>query len=113
MQFGCGRHDEVNLPGAAVLPALGEHLLHLPGAVVGTVVDRNPRRWTHAPAPGTDRGWCAGGGGDLSPWQGCDEWLLLLSATRSEFDMFTAVRPVAPVPTGSTVAPESMAVMKA
>ncbi|MBZ6198999.1 formylglycine-generating enzyme family protein [Streptomyces olivaceus] len=40
-----------------------------------------------------------GGGGDLSPWQGCDEWLLLLSATRSEFDMFTAVRPVAPVPT--------------
>ncbi|MGA5315493.1 formylglycine-generating enzyme family protein [Streptomyces pseudogriseolus] len=42
-----------------------------------------------------------------------DEWLLLLSATRSEFDMFTAVRPVAPVPTGSTVAPESMAVMKA
>ncbi|WP_243762320.1 SUMF1/EgtB/PvdO family nonheme iron enzyme [Streptomyces sp. Tu 3180] len=41
-----------------------------------------------------------GGGGDLHPWQGCDEWLLLLSATRSEFDMFTAVRPVAPVPTG-------------
>jgi formylglycine-generating enzyme required for sulfatase activity len=40
-----------------------------------------------------------GGGGDLSPWQGCDAWLLLLSATRSEFDMFTAVRPVAPVPT--------------
>ncbi|MGW2687973.1 formylglycine-generating enzyme family protein [Streptomyces sp. NPDC001414] len=23
-----------------------------------------------------------GGGGDLSPWQGCDEWLLLLSAAR-------------------------------
>ncbi|MEW1683040.1 SUMF1/EgtB/PvdO family nonheme iron enzyme [Streptomyces sp. NPDC093594] len=40
-----------------------------------------------------------GGGGDLSPWQGCDEWLLLLSATRSEFEMFTAVRPVAPMPT--------------
>lgn len=31
--------------------------------------------------------------------QGCDEWLLLLSAARSGFEMFTAVRPVAPVPT--------------
>ncbi|MER5833632.1 SUMF1/EgtB/PvdO family nonheme iron enzyme [Streptomyces sp. NPDC002130] len=39
-----------------------------------------------------------GGGGDLSPWQGCDEWLLLLSATRDEVQDFTAVRPVAPVP---------------
>ncbi|MGW4820291.1 formylglycine-generating enzyme family protein [Streptomyces sp. NPDC004227] len=40
-----------------------------------------------------------GGAGDLYPWQGCDEWLLLLSATRYEFQDFTAVRPVAPVPT--------------
>ncbi|GAA2260086.1 hypothetical protein GCM10010415_22710 [Streptomyces atrovirens] len=40
-----------------------------------------------------------GGGGDLSPWQGCDEWLLLLSATRDELQDFTAIRPVAPVPT--------------
>ncbi|MET8407353.1 SUMF1/EgtB/PvdO family nonheme iron enzyme [Streptomyces sp. NPDC005195] len=40
-----------------------------------------------------------GGSGDLSPWQGCDEWLLLLSATRYELQDFTAVRPVAPVPT--------------
>ncbi|MFD5241082.1 formylglycine-generating enzyme family protein [Streptomyces tendae] len=40
-----------------------------------------------------------GGGGDLYPWQGCDEWLLLLSATRYERQGFTAVRPVAPVPT--------------
>ncbi|MFI6941929.1 formylglycine-generating enzyme family protein [Streptomyces sp. NPDC050418] len=39
-----------------------------------------------------------GGAGDLHPWQGCDEWLLLLSATRSEFADFTAVRPVASVP---------------
>ncbi|WP_234310229.1 formylglycine-generating enzyme family protein [Streptomyces sp. NRRL S-475] len=39
-----------------------------------------------------------GGGGDLSPWQGCDEWLMLF-ATRSELDMFTAVRPVTPGPT--------------
>jgi formylglycine-generating enzyme required for sulfatase activity len=38
-----------------------------------------------------------GGAGDLSPWQCCDEWLLLLSATRCEFQDFTAVRPVAPV----------------
>ncbi|MFF5357923.1 formylglycine-generating enzyme family protein [Streptomyces scabiei] len=41
-----------------------------------------------------------GGGGDLFPWQGCDEWVLLLSATRYECQDFTAVRPVAPVPTG-------------
>ncbi|MGW0927493.1 formylglycine-generating enzyme family protein [Streptomyces sp. NPDC002644] len=41
-----------------------------------------------------------GGGGDLHPWQGCDEWLLLLSATRGAGHDFTAVRPVAPVPTG-------------
>ncbi|MGW7565696.1 formylglycine-generating enzyme family protein [Streptomyces tendae] len=40
-----------------------------------------------------------GGGGDLYPWQGCDEWLLLLSATRYERQDFTAVRPVAPIPT--------------
>lgn len=41
-----------------------------------------------------------GGAGDLYPWQGCDEWLLLLSATRYEFQDFTAVRPAAPVPAG-------------
>ncbi|MEU1620326.1 SUMF1/EgtB/PvdO family nonheme iron enzyme [Streptomyces sp. NPDC005722] len=40
-----------------------------------------------------------GGAADISPWQGCDEWLLLLSATRYEMRGFTAVRPVAPVPT--------------
>lgn len=39
-----------------------------------------------------------GGGGDVSPWQGCDEWLLLLSAFRAELDMFAAIRPVAPLP---------------
>ncbi|MFH9178131.1 formylglycine-generating enzyme family protein [Streptomyces albogriseolus] len=39
-----------------------------------------------------------GGGADASPWQGCDEWLLLLSAFRSAYDMFTAIRPVAPLP---------------
>ncbi|WP_448315344.1 formylglycine-generating enzyme family protein [Streptomyces sp. CO7] len=41
-----------------------------------------------------------GGGGDLSPWQGCDEWTLLFSATRGPYQDFTAVRPVAPVPSG-------------
>ncbi|CAM5312353.1 hypothetical protein TPAU25S_00916 [Tsukamurella paurometabola] len=39
-----------------------------------------------------------GGGGDLSPWQGCDEWLLLLSAHPLRVRRRHAVRPVAPVP---------------
>jgi formylglycine-generating enzyme required for sulfatase activity len=39
-----------------------------------------------------------GGAADLYPWQGCDEWLLLLSATRYEHLQFTAVRPAARLP---------------
>ncbi|MBO3737360.1 formylglycine-generating enzyme family protein [Actinoplanes flavus] len=39
-----------------------------------------------------------GGAADLHPWQGCDEWLLLLSTTRYEHDLFTAIRPAAPLP---------------
>ena len=39
-----------------------------------------------------------GGAADLYPWQGCDEWLLLLAATRYEHAQFTAIRPVAPLP---------------
>jgi formylglycine-generating enzyme required for sulfatase activity len=39
-----------------------------------------------------------GGAADGYPWQGCDEWLLLLSATRCEHSDFTAIRPVAAVP---------------
>jgi formylglycine-generating enzyme required for sulfatase activity len=39
-----------------------------------------------------------GGAADLYPWQGCDEWLLLLSATRYEYTQFSAVRPAAPLP---------------
>ncbi|MFG1654360.1 hypothetical protein ACGFIE_30950 [Micromonospora sp. NPDC049275] len=35
---------------------------------------------------------------DLYPWQGCEEWLLFLSATRYEHADFTAVRPAAPLP---------------
>ncbi|WP_433385329.1 formylglycine-generating enzyme family protein [Actinoplanes sp. CA-142083] len=40
-----------------------------------------------------------GGAADLYPWQGCDEWLLLLAATRYEQTEFSAIRPVAPIPT--------------
>ena len=39
-----------------------------------------------------------GGAADLYPWQGCDEWLLLLCAARDEQADLTAVRPVAPSP---------------
>jgi formylglycine-generating enzyme required for sulfatase activity len=39
-----------------------------------------------------------GGAADLYPWQGRDEWLLLLSSTRYQQSQFTAVRPVAPLP---------------
>ncbi|WP_433730082.1 formylglycine-generating enzyme family protein [Actinoplanes sp. CA-051413] len=39
-----------------------------------------------------------GGAADLYPWQGCDEWVLLLSASRYEEGDFTAIRPVAAVP---------------
>lgn len=56
-----------------------------------------------APADGRPRGGdgprtVRGGAADLYPWQGCDEWLLLLSANRYEHSDFTAVRPVAPLP---------------
>src|SRR5262249_50307820 len=37
---------------------------------------------------------------DASPGQACDEWLLLLAATRYEHVQFTAIRPVAPLPPG-------------
>lgn len=39
-----------------------------------------------------------GGAADVHPWQGCDEWLLLLAATRYELVQFTAVRPAVPLP---------------
>jgi formylglycine-generating enzyme required for sulfatase activity len=39
-----------------------------------------------------------GGAADMYPWQGCDEWLSLLSASRSEQDGFTSIRPVADRP---------------
>ncbi|MFI0357475.1 formylglycine-generating enzyme family protein [Actinomadura sp. 9N407] len=40
-----------------------------------------------------------GGAADVSPWQGCNEWLAMLSAARGPLDMFTAVRPVLDLPT--------------
>jgi formylglycine-generating enzyme required for sulfatase activity len=39
-----------------------------------------------------------GGAAEVWPWQGCDEWLLLLAACRYEQTEFSAVRPVAPIP---------------
>lgn len=57
----------------------------------GAPADARPRT---GDGPRTVRG----GAADIYPWQGCDEWLLLLSATRSPFDGFTAVRPVAALP---------------
>jgi formylglycine-generating enzyme required for sulfatase activity len=39
-----------------------------------------------------------GGAADVWPWQGADEWLLLLAACRYEQMVFSAIRPVAPVP---------------
>ncbi|MGI5238699.1 formylglycine-generating enzyme family protein [Dactylosporangium sp. CA-139066] len=62
--------------------------------------------FTGAPADGRPRTGdgprvVRGGAADLYPWQGCDEWLLLLAATRYEHTQFTAVRPVAPLPSHS------------
>ncbi len=53
----------------------------------------------HAPADGDPYDGegsraARGGAADVSPWQGCGEWLLMLSAARGEQDMFVSVRPV-------------------
>ncbi|MCO8275117.1 SUMF1/EgtB/PvdO family nonheme iron enzyme [Actinoplanes sp. TRM 88003] len=53
---------------------------------------------TAEPRPGDGPRTVRGGAADLHPWQGCDEWLLLLAATRYEHYQFTAVRPVASLP---------------
>ncbi|NYT94270.1 SUMF1/EgtB/PvdO family nonheme iron enzyme [Salinispora sp. H7-4] len=62
----------------------------IPG-FAGAPADALPRT---GKGPRTTRG----GAADVYPWQGCDEWLLLLSAMRYEHAQFTAVRPVAPQP---------------
>jgi hypothetical protein len=52
--------------------------------------------WRHAPSGVAFRRVPGGTflmAADIYPWQGCDEWLLLLSATRYEHSEFTAVRP--------------------
>ncbi|MEU5907070.1 SUMF1/EgtB/PvdO family nonheme iron enzyme [Micromonospora sp. NPDC047467] len=62
----------------------------IPG-FTGAPADARPRT---GEGPRTVRG----GAADAHPWQGCDEWLLILSATRYEHAQFTAVRPVVPLP---------------
>lgn len=39
-----------------------------------------------------------GGAADVSPWQGCNEWLAMLSAARTSQRMFAAVRPAFDLP---------------
>ncbi|MGX7670765.1 formylglycine-generating enzyme family protein [Plantactinospora sp. DSM 117369] len=81
-----------NAFGLAAMGSAGELCadVWIPG-YAGAPTDARPRT---GDGPRTARG----GAADLSPWQGCDEWLLLLSATRYEHAQFTAVRPVAPLP---------------
>ncbi|MFB9848799.1 formylglycine-generating enzyme family protein [Micromonospora andamanensis] len=62
----------------------------IPG-FAGAPADARPR---NGDGPSAVRG----GAADVYPWQSCDEWLLLLAATRYEHAQFTAVRPVAPMP---------------
>ncbi|WP_203918590.1 formylglycine-generating enzyme family protein [Rugosimonospora africana] len=62
----------------------------IPG-FVGAPADARPRT---GDGPRTVRG----GAADVYPWQGCDEWLLLLASTRYGHAQFTAIRPVAPLP---------------
>ncbi|MEN3608253.1 SUMF1/EgtB/PvdO family nonheme iron enzyme [Plantactinospora sp. ZYX-F-223] len=76
-----------NAFGLAAMGSAGELCadVWIPG-YAGAPTDARPRT---GDGPRTVRG----GAADLSPWQGCDEWLLLLSATRYEHAQFTAVRP--------------------
>ena len=57
------------------------------------------------PRTGTGPRAVRGGAADVHPWQGCDEWLLLLAATRYEHEGFAAVRPAAPLPPRSRAVP--------
>jgi formylglycine-generating enzyme required for sulfatase activity len=81
-----------NAFGLAAMGSAGEICadVWIPG-FVDAPADASPRL---GDGPRTMRG----GAADLYPWQGCDEWLLLLSATRYEHHQFAAVRPVAPLP---------------
>ncbi|MEV0881829.1 SUMF1/EgtB/PvdO family nonheme iron enzyme [Micromonospora echinofusca] len=84
-----------NAFGLAAMGSAGEICadVWIPG-FAGAPTDARPRT---GDGPRTARG----GAADLYPWQGCDEWLLLLSATRYEHSQFTAVRPAAPLPSRS------------
>jgi hypothetical protein len=79
--------------GLAAMGSLGELCAdtYLPGHV-DAPTDAAPRR-------GTGPRVVRGGAADMSPWQGCNEWLAMLSAARGPHDMFAAVRPVVDVPT--------------
>ncbi|MFI6258287.1 formylglycine-generating enzyme family protein [Micromonospora zamorensis] len=105
---GDGKPDEDQLLddlGDEARTAAGENAFGL--AALGSANELCADVWTPgfdgAPAdarPRTGDGprTVRGGAADLHPWQGCDEWLLLLSATRYEHANFTAVRPAAPLP---------------
>ncbi|WP_344652450.1 formylglycine-generating enzyme family protein [Cryptosporangium japonicum] len=81
-----------NAFGLAALGSAGEVCadVWIPG-FAGAPADARPRT-------GDGTRTVRGGAADVYPWQGCDEWLLLLAATRYEHTQFAAVRPVASVP---------------
>jgi formylglycine-generating enzyme required for sulfatase activity len=78
--------------GLAAMGSAGELCadVWIPG-FAGAPIDARPRT-------GDGSRVVRGGAADIYPWQGCDEWLLLLASTRYEQAEFTAVRPVAPLP---------------
>ncbi|MFA1546762.1 SUMF1/EgtB/PvdO family nonheme iron enzyme [Actinomadura chokoriensis] len=81
-----------NAFGLAAMGSLGELCAdtYVPG-YAGAPTDAAPR---HGDGVGVIRG----GAADMSPWQGCNEWLAMLSAARGPLDMFAAVRPVLDLP---------------
>ncbi|MEV0135822.1 SUMF1/EgtB/PvdO family nonheme iron enzyme [Dactylosporangium sp. NPDC050688] len=81
-----------NVFGLAAMGSLGELCedVYVPG-YDGAPVDGTART-------GPGRRVVRGGAADLSPWQGCNEWMLMLSAARGSHDMFAAVRPALDLP---------------
>jgi formylglycine-generating enzyme required for sulfatase activity len=81
--------------------AAAENAFGLAGIGSATEVCADAWRPGYAAAPSGGAKAARGGAADIHPWQACDEWLLLLSASRFELEAFTSIRPVAPVPVGS------------
>jgi formylglycine-generating enzyme required for sulfatase activity len=80
-----------NRYGLAAIGSLGEACADVfVDGYEGAPVDGTPRT---GDGPRVVRG----GAADLSPWQGCNEWLAMISAARNPLDMFAAVRPVVPM----------------